>query len=46
MFRHEQRSDGVHTILEGNVDGDNAADFRIDIVGQHNLTSSDFLGVA
>jgi Ca2+-binding RTX toxin-like protein len=42
IFRH----DGGNTILEGDVDGDNTADFRIDLVGIHNLTVSDFSGVA
>ena len=45
-FRHEQQADGEHTILEGNVDGDGQADFQIDIAGRHELTASDFTGVA
>jgi Ca2+-binding RTX toxin-like protein len=31
-----------NTIVEGHVDGDNAADFRIEIEGQHTLTNSSF----
>ena len=42
IFRH----DGGNTIVEGDVDGDSAADFRIDILGVHNLATSDFSGVA
>ncbi|MGI9384548.1 MAG: cadherin-like domain-containing protein, partial [Methyloligellaceae bacterium] len=46
MFRHETQADGDHTIVEGNVDGDLAADFQIDIVGRHDLRDSDFIGLA
>ncbi len=41
----EDRADGAHTIVQGNVNGDDAADFTIDLAGHHNLTASDFSGV-
>ena len=43
IFRHEQRADGEYTVLEGNVDGDNAADFSIELAGRHTLKTSDFI---
>ena len=45
-FRYEQQADGDRTILEGDVNGDNQADFQIEIAGKLNLTVSDFSGVA
>jgi len=45
-YRHEQRDDGEHTIVEGDVDGDHEADFEIDTHGRHDFTASDFAGVA
>ena len=42
VVSHETRADGDHTVIEGHVDGNDVADFRIDLTGSHNLTSSDF----
>ncbi|WP_102225923.1 peroxidase family protein [Acidimangrovimonas sediminis] len=42
---HELRSDGDHTLVSGNVDDDLGADFEIDLIGYHDLTSTDFNGV-
>ena len=42
VVSHENRADGDHTVIEGHVDGNDVADFRIDLTGSHNLTSSDF----
>ncbi|MFM1815676.1 MAG: hypothetical protein RLZ98_2371, partial [Pseudomonadota bacterium] len=44
VFRHEQKEDGVYTIIEGSVDGQ-SRDFHIELNGRHNLTASDFIGV-
>jgi Ca2+-binding RTX toxin-like protein len=39
-------TDGVeHTIVSGNTNGDATADFRIDVAGNHALTTADFNGV-
>jgi Ca2+-binding RTX toxin-like protein len=38
--------DGVeHTVLAGNTNSDAVADFKIDLVGDHNLTPADLHGV-
>ena len=42
VVSHENRADGDHTVIEGHVDGNDVADFRIDLTGSHNLTPSDF----
>ena len=43
-FLHQQDGLGVwHTIIEGNVTGTNGSEFRIDLVGQLNLTAADFI---
>ena len=38
--RHETRADGEFTVLQGNVDGDEAAEFTIEIEGHHTLTNA------
>jgi hypothetical protein len=42
IITHETRADGDYTVVQGSVDGDNDAEFRIDISGNHNLTATDF----
>ena len=42
IVTHETRADGDYTVVNGNVDGDADAEFRINIAGTHNLTSTDF----
>ena len=42
LISEETREDGVYTVVEGNVSGDAAADFKIGIKGQHDLKTSDF----
>ena len=37
---YETRADGEFTILQGNVDGDTAADFKIQIEGHHTMNNS------
>jgi Ca2+-binding RTX toxin-like protein len=37
---YETRADGEFTILQGNIDGDTAADFKIQIEGHHNMNNS------
>ncbi|WP_455918967.1 peroxidase family protein [Ensifer canadensis] len=39
---HETRADGDYTVVSGSVDSDGAAEFRLNIKGNHNLTGSDF----
>jgi Ca2+-binding RTX toxin-like protein len=41
---HETRADGDYTIVQGNVDGDAAAEFTIQIEGRHNLNNSNVTG--
>lgn len=41
----ETRADGDHTLVMGNLDDDMAADFEIDLLGRHDLTSADFDGL-
>jgi len=38
----ETRADGEFTVLQANVDGDSAAELRIEIEGHHDLTNSNF----
>jgi Ca2+-binding RTX toxin-like protein len=42
LISEETREDGVYTVVEGNVSGDAASDFKIGIKGQHDLKTSDF----
>ena len=35
--------DGHDTIIEGNVDGDRAAEFQIKLIGKHALSAADFV---
>lgn len=39
---HESRSDGDYTVVSGSTDSDGTAEFRLNIKGNHNLTTSDF----
>ncbi len=39
---HETREDGDYTVVSGHTNGDNQADFRIDIAGSHQLINADF----
>jgi Ca2+-binding RTX toxin-like protein len=43
---HEIRDGEEFTIIRGNTQGDNAADFELSLHGRHNLTINDFLGVS
>lgn len=43
---HEMRDGEEFTIIRGNTQGDNAADFELSLHGRHNLTINDFLGVS
>ncbi len=43
---HEVRDGEEFTIIRGNTQGDNAADFELSLHGRHNLTINDFLGVS
>jgi len=36
----ESREDGDFTVIRGNIDGNADADFKIEVAGHHNLTSS------
>ena len=36
----ETRADGDFTVVQGNIDGDAAADFTVEIAGHHNLTNA------
>jgi Ca2+-binding RTX toxin-like protein len=45
LVTHEVRDGAEHTIVSGNTNNDTVADFKIDIAGNHALTSSDFNGV-
>ncbi|MDC9825127.1 peroxidase family protein [Devosia sp. ZB163] len=42
LVTHETINGVEHTVIQGNVDGDNPAEFKLNIVGNHNLTASDF----
>ncbi|TCL64656.1 peroxidase family protein [Rhizobium sp. BK251] len=42
VVTHETREDGDYTVVQGSVDGDNTAELRLSIKGNHNLTSTDF----
>lgn len=45
MVTHETGVDGERTVISGNVNEDDHADFQIVLTGHHNLTPSDFTGV-
>jgi Ca2+-binding RTX toxin-like protein len=45
VVTHEVRDGAEHTIVSGNTNNDTVADFKIDIAGNHALTTSDFNGV-
>ncbi|MBT1515796.1 hypothetical protein KIP88_35580 [Bradyrhizobium sp. SRL28] len=36
----ETRADGDFTVVQGNIDGDAAAEFTVEIAGHHNLTNA------
>jgi Ca2+-binding RTX toxin-like protein len=38
--RFETRADGDFTVVEGNIDGNVDADFKVEIAGHHNLTNA------
>lgn len=42
IVTHETRDDGDYTVVQGSVDGDNSAELRLSIKGNHNLTTTDF----
>jgi Ca2+-binding RTX toxin-like protein len=42
IVTHETREDGDYTVVQANVDDDNAAELRLSIKGTHSLTSTDF----
>jgi Ca2+-binding RTX toxin-like protein len=42
IVTHETRADGDYTVVHGSVDADIDAEFRINIAGTHNLTTTDF----
>ncbi|VVS97178.1 peroxidase family protein [Rhizobium sp. EC-SD404] len=44
-FEHVTREDGEFTIVRGNVDADNAAEFQFGLKGRINLTEDDFIGL-
>ena len=37
---YESRADGDFTVIEGNIDGNSEADFKIEVAGHHTLTPS------
>ncbi|THV20562.1 peroxidase family protein [Peteryoungia ipomoeae] len=43
---HEVRDGEEFTVIRGNTQGDNAADFELSLHGRHNLTINDFLGIS
>ncbi|MBX9468889.1 MAG: hypothetical protein KL839_14045 [Rhizobium sp.] len=46
VITHEMRDGEEFTVIRGNTQGDNAADFELSLQGRHNLTVNDFLGVS
>ncbi|MBR1241576.1 VCBS repeat-containing protein [Bradyrhizobium sp. AUGA SZCCT0274] len=43
-YHYETDANGIeHTIVEGNVDADAAAEFQVDLVGRHILSAGDFV---
>jgi Ca2+-binding RTX toxin-like protein len=45
IVTHEIRDGLEHTMVAGNTNNDTVADFKVDIAGNHALTSADFNGV-
>lgn len=43
---HEVHDGHEFTVIRGNTQGDDAADFQLTLDGHHNLTSNDFIGVS
>ncbi|MDH4440131.1 MAG: peroxidase family protein [Rhizobium sp.] len=46
IITHEIRDGEEFTVIRGNTQGDNAADFELSLHGRHNLTANDFLGLS
>ena len=43
-YHYETDANGIeHTIVEGSVDADAAAEFQVDLIGRHILSAGDFL---
>lgn len=42
LVMHETREDGEYTVVLGNTTGSDDAEFKLNIKGRHELTSSDF----
>ncbi|WP_211286136.1 peroxidase family protein [Roseovarius confluentis] len=42
LVTHETGADGEMTVVQGNIDGDDGADFSINIRGRHELNQDDF----
>ena len=45
IVTHETRDGVDHTMVAGNTNGDAAADFTLDLVGNHNVNQADLHGV-
>jgi len=45
IVTHETRDGVDHTMIAGNTNGDTTADFKLDLVGNHNVTQADLHGV-
>lgn len=43
---HEVRDGEEFTVIRGNTQGDDGADFELALHGRHNLTANDFVGVS
>jgi hypothetical protein len=41
MVTHETWNNGEFTVIQGNVSGDVAPEFKINIAGHHTLTAAD-----
>jgi hypothetical protein len=42
MVTHETRADGEYTVVHGNTGGSTAAEFKLNIKGDHDLDAGDF----
>jgi hypothetical protein len=40
----ESRADGDFTVIQGNIDGNLSADFRIEVEGHHAVSSANVVG--
>jgi len=43
VISHETREDGEYTVVSGNTEGPDAAEFKISLKGNHDLKASDFI---